>query len=52
MSMYTQLSAKVHFLNEEAITERVADAMQQNLVQQNHSRTFEYQVKININTWK
>ncbi|KAF9480925.1 DNA mismatch repair protein MutL [Pholiota conissans] len=34
---------EVHFLNEEAITERIADAMQEGLVKQNHSRTFEYQ---------
>ncbi|KAF8962298.1 DNA mismatch repair protein MutL [Flammula alnicola] len=35
---------EVHFLDEEAITERIADAIQENLVKQNHSRTFEYQV--------
>ena len=34
---------EVHFLNEEAITERIADALQQNLAKQNHSRVFEYQ---------
>lgn len=37
---------EVHFLNEEAITENIVDAMQENLVKQNHSRTFEYQVNI------
>ena len=35
---------EVHFLNEEAITERIANAMQEQLAKQNHSRTFEYQV--------
>ena len=34
---------EVHFLNEEAITERIADALQQSLAKQNHSRVFEYQ---------
>ncbi|KAF8156932.1 DNA binding protein [Crassisporium funariophilum] len=34
---------EVHFLNEEAITERIADAIQENLAKQNHSRAFEYQ---------
>ncbi|KIM42266.1 hypothetical protein M413DRAFT_444701 [Hebeloma cylindrosporum] len=34
---------EVHFLNEETITERIANAMQEQLAKQNHSRTFEYQ---------
>ncbi|KAF9041304.1 DNA mismatch repair protein MutL [Panaeolus papilionaceus] len=34
---------EVHFLDEEHITERIADTIQQNLSKQNHSRTFEYQ---------
>lgn len=34
---------EVHFLNEESITEKIADGIQQNLAKQNHSRTFEYQ---------
>lgn len=34
---------EVHFLNEEEITERIADAMQQKLAAQGQSRTFEYQ---------
>ncbi|PPR02265.1 hypothetical protein CVT24_011614 [Panaeolus cyanescens] len=34
---------EVHFLDEETITERIADAILQNLSKQNHSRTFEYQ---------
>ncbi|CAA7268441.1 unnamed protein product [Cyclocybe aegerita] len=34
---------EVHFLNEEAITERIADAIQENLAKQSHSRAFEYQ---------
>lgn len=37
---------EVHFLNEEEITERIADAMQQKLAAQGQSRTFEYQVKL------
>jgi DNA mismatch repair protein MLH1 len=35
---------EVHFLNEEEITERIADTMQQKLAAQGQSRTFEYQV--------
>ena len=34
---------EVHFLNEEVITERIADALQQSLAKRNHSRVFEYQ---------
>ncbi|KAF4616529.1 hypothetical protein D9613_008578 [Agrocybe pediades] len=34
---------EVHFLNEDAITETIANAIQENLAKQNHSRTFEYQ---------
>ncbi|KII91185.1 hypothetical protein PLICRDRAFT_37887 [Plicaturopsis crispa FD-325 SS-3] len=34
---------EVHFLNEEHITERIADALQEKLVGQNQSRVFEYQ---------
>ncbi|PPQ69850.1 hypothetical protein CVT25_005491 [Psilocybe cyanescens] len=34
---------EVHFLNEEEITEKVADGIQACLAKQNHSRTFEYQ---------
>ncbi|TBU41715.1 DNA binding protein [Dichomitus squalens] len=34
---------EVHFLNEDAIIERIADAMQEALIGQSHSRTFEYQ---------
>ncbi|KAJ3574331.1 hypothetical protein NP233_g1848 [Leucocoprinus birnbaumii] len=34
---------EVHFLNEEEITEKIADAMQQKLAAQGQSRTFEYQ---------
>ncbi|KAF8899820.1 DNA mismatch repair protein MutL [Gymnopilus junonius] len=34
---------EVHFLNEEAITEKIADTIQENLAKQSHSRTFEYQ---------
>lgn len=37
---------EVHFLNEEAITERIADALQQSLAKQNHSRVFEYQTSL------
>jgi DNA mismatch repair protein MLH1 len=36
---------EVHFLNEEEITEGIADAMQQKLAAQGQSRTFEYQVR-------
>jgi DNA mismatch repair protein MLH1 len=35
---------EVHFLNEEAIVERISDALQEALVVQSHSRVFEYQV--------
>ena len=35
---------EVHFLNEDAIIEKISDALQQALVVQSHSRTFEYQV--------
>ncbi|KAF9235807.1 hypothetical protein BU15DRAFT_89456 [Melanogaster broomeanus] len=34
---------EVIFLNEETITERISDAIQQRLVRQSHSRVFEYQ---------
>ncbi|TFK41668.1 DNA binding protein [Crucibulum laeve] len=34
---------EVHFLNEEAITERIADALQKKLAGQSQSRAFEYQ---------
>ncbi|KAI0746867.1 DNA binding protein [Daedaleopsis nitida] len=34
---------EVHFLNEEAITERISDAIQQSLIGQSQSRAFEYQ---------
>ncbi|KDR72527.1 hypothetical protein GALMADRAFT_252658 [Galerina marginata CBS 339.88] len=34
---------EVHFLNEEAITEKIADGIQETLAKQSHSRTFEYQ---------
>ncbi|KAI0711270.1 DNA mismatch repair protein MutL [Earliella scabrosa] len=34
---------EVHFLNEDAITEQVADAIQQSLIGQSQSRVFEYQ---------
>lgn len=37
---------EVHFLNEDAIIEKISDAMQQALAVQSHSRTFEYQVSI------
>ena len=42
---------EVHFLNEEAITERIADALQQSLAKQNHSRVFEYQVSYIMDTF-
>jgi DNA mismatch repair protein MLH1 len=35
---------QVHFLNEEAIAERISDALQCALVGQSQSKTFEYQV--------
>jgi len=35
---------EVHFLNEDTIVERIADALQQALAAQSHSRVFEYQV--------
>ena len=37
---------EVHFLNEDAIIEKVSDAFQKALTAQCHSRTFEYQVSI------
>ncbi|KAF9447828.1 DNA mismatch repair protein MutL [Macrolepiota fuliginosa MF-IS2] len=40
---------EVHFLNEEEITERIADAMQQKLAVQGQSRTFEYQTLLTSN---
>jgi len=39
---------EVHFLNEEAITERISDAIQQKLAGQSQSRAFEYQVREEI----
>ena len=36
---------EVHFLNEEAITEKIADSIQDTLAKQSQSRTFEYQVR-------
>ncbi len=36
---------EVHFLNEDAIIERIADVMQQALIGQSQSRVYEYQVK-------
>ncbi|RPD65607.1 DNA binding protein [Lentinus tigrinus ALCF2SS1-7] len=36
---------EVHFLNEDAIIERIADVIQQALIGQSQSRVFEYQVK-------
>lgn len=38
---------EVIFLNEEMITERISDAIQQ-VISQSHSRTFEYQVGLNV----
>lgn len=35
---------EVHFLDEDVIIERIADALQQKLVGQSQSRVFEYQV--------
>lgn len=35
---------EVHFLNEDAVIERIADVVQEALIGQSHSRTFEYQV--------
>jgi DNA mismatch repair protein MLH1 len=35
---------EVHFLDEDVITEKIADAIQENLAKQSQSRTFEYQV--------
>lgn len=35
---------EVHFLDEEAITEKIADALQEHLTKESQSRTFEYQV--------
>lgn len=37
---------EVHFLREEEITEKIADAIQEGLAKQSHSRTFEYQVRL------
>jgi DNA mismatch repair protein MLH1 len=37
---------EVHFLNEEAIVERISDALQEALAVQSHSRVFEYQVRL------
>ncbi|KAI1798126.1 DNA binding protein [Ganoderma leucocontextum] len=34
---------EVHFLNEDSIIERISDVVQQALIGQSHSRTFEYQ---------
>lgn len=34
---------EVHFLNEEAIVERICDTLLQTLTTKNHSRIFEYQ---------
>jgi DNA mismatch repair protein MLH1 len=36
---------EVHFLDEEAIVERICDTLQNALVGQNSSRSFEYQVR-------
>ena len=41
---------EVHFLNEEAIIERISDAIQQKLAGQSQSRVFEYQVHETINS--
>jgi len=38
---------EVIFLNEETITERISDAIQQ-VVSQSHSRTFEYQAGLSV----
>jgi DNA mismatch repair protein MLH1 len=35
---------EVHFLDEEAITVKIADTLQDRLTKQSQSRTFEYQV--------
>ncbi|KXN85572.1 DNA mismatch repair protein Mlh1 [Leucoagaricus sp. SymC.cos] len=40
---------EVHFLEEEEITQRVADAMQLKLAAQGQSRTFEYQTLLTMN---
>ncbi|KAL9709899.1 DNA mismatch repair protein Mlh1 [Leucoagaricus gongylophorus] len=40
---------EVHFLNEEEITERIADTMQQKLATQGQSKTFEYQTLLTTN---
>lgn len=37
---------EVHFLNEETIIERISDSLQELLVGQSQSRTFEYQVSV------
>jgi hypothetical protein len=36
---------EVHFLNEDLITERISDSLQEKLAGQSHSRAFEYQVE-------
>lgn len=41
---------EVHFLNEEAIIERISDAIQQKLAGQSQSRVFEYQVHDEIHS--
>lgn len=35
---------EVHFLNEDGITDQIADTLQRSLASQSHSRVFEYQV--------
>ncbi|KAG5637179.1 hypothetical protein H0H81_005478 [Sphagnurus paluster] len=42
---------EVHFLNEEAIIEKVSNAFQEALTVQNHSRVFEYQASIDWPWW-
>jgi len=41
----TSTKREVHFLNEDAIIEKISDALQQTLAVQSHSRVFEYQVR-------
>lgn len=41
---------EVHFLNEEQITQRIADAMHDVLLGENQSKTFEYQVRYLIDS--
>ncbi|KAF9068865.1 histidine kinase-like ATPase [Rhodocollybia butyracea] len=36
---------EVHFLNEESITTRICDALQEKIAEKSHSRVFEYQAK-------